>query len=157
MILDGNHWIENYNLMAFPLQKVPKSHSNGWRSVRKNKSTHERVWSLRKDAWRSSEPRKDAVHYSDDTMGKILSDVRIFLRELLVEVQGKKQKEEQKDHVPSLTSHEIGYNNNNPPTPDCSIIYEDISSSEECFDDSGEPKDMEYDVLFEPDFQDLNL
>ena len=59
VILDGNHWIENYNLMAFPLQNVPKSHSNGWRSVRKNKSTLERVWSIRKDAWRSSEPRKD--------------------------------------------------------------------------------------------------
>ena len=36
VILNVNHWIESYNLMSFPLQKVPKSHSNGWRSVRKN-------------------------------------------------------------------------------------------------------------------------
>ena len=68
----------------------------------------------------AASPGRIAVHYSDETMGKILSDVRIFLRELLVEVQGKKEKDDQKKSVLPPSS-EICNNNNNQSTPECTF------------------------------------
>ena len=156
VILNVNHWLEHYNQVSFPLQKVPKAHSNGWRSVRKNKSSLERVWSRRKDAWRSSEPKSDSVHYSNEMIGKILNDIRIFLREVLVEVQDKKEAES-RTKVATSASSSLCKNNNIYSGPSCEIVYEDITSDEERFSEDEDPKDHEYAFILEPDQQDLDI
>ena len=89
-------------------------------------------------------------------IGKILNDIRIFLREVLVEVQDKKEAES-RTKVATSASSSLCKNNNIYSGPSCEIVYEDITSDEERFSEDEDPKDREYAFILEPDQQDLDI
>ena len=84
VIIDINYWLESVNEASHPGKVWPQAHNLGWRSSKKNKTSSERKYSKRRDAWRPNE--EEEIHYSSQYIGNIIRDAQKFLNSLEAEI-----------------------------------------------------------------------